>query len=382
MTKKTRLFSKYAHGVIDTKVIHSNKISKTAKVVYSLLQSRIGGLNYVQYTQAQIPKELGVSIRTVKGAFAELKKLGLVTKSKDEKKAYKLKKAMTTKGNRFGWVEYSILSDSGLTVNEKLMYSFYATVAGADTGTSNYSRDKVMNILAIGADTYVNTIKSMEEKGIIATDDGYGSKDNDYSNESTPNTYTTKRVKIFRLKDLNLYTPEKVADPFLAVEAELTDMKKFEYGQKEMRIMNSLKKVQAQNIKVQTQNAKVQAQNGKVQPQDREQTDKQVNNNKQGKAIVILDESMKRFNWLWEVYEPRGSRSSSFKSFSELDPSMYGAFQDQLEENPGTYYGLLVKEVLTNAAERKILMDKRAADKAANPAKLRKSRKPKIGHTL
>lgn len=356
---KPKLFSKYQHGIIQTKVITSNKLGHAAKVVYGLLRSQMEGFDYIQTTAKKVAVCLKVSEATIKRAFSELKKAGLISKSKKAVKAYEVEKVITSggKGNGFGWVEAAVLESDKIRLESKLFYLYYAAICG-NNDISKQPRISVLKHLAVGNDAYIGFIDALERNGLIQVQEGESIPDGDEYK------YTTKIVKLVRLP----FIPKNVLSEVVPiVPFKFKSLLAVDHGD---RILSDQKKVLAQNKKGSCQNGKVSLQNKTVSSQDTLLNKININNNKQENVIVISNEVTKAFNATWECdyhQENRGSKESSLKSFSKLMPAEYDEFCDKLEDNPKAYYGFMVKEIIgeREAKAKAALADKKRREEQA-----------------
>jgi len=324
--------------MIQTNVITSDNLGHAAKVVYGLLRSKIEGFEYIQTTAKKVAVCLKVSEATIKRAFLELKKAGLVTKSKKAVKAYEVKKVITSggKGNGFGWVETAILESDKISLESKLFYLFYAAICDKND-ISKQPRVSVLKYLAVGNDAYIGFIDALERNGLIQVQEGQSKLDGDEYK------YTTKIIKLVRLP----FISKKVLSEVVPI-AQLK-FKSLSAVDHDDRIMGDQKKVLAQNKKGSCQNVKVSLQNKNVSSQDTLLNNININNNKQENVIVISNEVTETFNTTWECdyyQENRGSKESSLKSFSKLMPAEYDEFRDKLADNPKGYYGFMVNKII------------------------------------
>ncbi|PCH68015.1 MAG: hypothetical protein COC06_10280 [Bacteroidales bacterium] len=338
---KQKLFSKYKHGIISTKVIQSEALSRYSKVVYGLLKSQIGGMAYITTSQKQVKEFLNVSIDSVKRAFKELKDAGLLTKSKKAVKSYELKKVVTTggKGNQFGWIESAVMESDKMSLEDKLFYLYYTAICN-ENDESKQPRVTVLKHLSVGNDTYIGVIGALSEFGLFQVSKGFSIKDgNEYR-------YVTKEVKLVRLPFISKKVLSKVAP---VIYHEFESLTPFNHDER-LICYTEIDAVQNNKDVVQNKNMAIQNKKDAVQDTLLNKLNKLNNNKKKKDSITISQELKESFSKLWREY-PIGSKSSSLKSFQELVPSEYYKLEILLDESKGTYYGEHIKGIVAERTE-------------------------------
>lgn len=362
---KQKLFSKYKHGIISTKVIQSEALSKYSKVVYGLLKSQIGGMAYITTSQKQVKEFLNVSIDSVKRAFKELKDAGLLTKSKKAVKSYELKKVVTTggKGNQFGWIESAVMESDKMSVEDKLFYLYYSAICN-ENDESKQPRVTVLKHLSVGNDTYIGVIGVLAKFGLFQVSKGFSIKDGDEYR------YVTKGVKVVRLPFISKKVLSKVTQ---VIHHEFESLTPFNQDE---RLICHTGKDASQNKKDVVQNKNMAVQNKKDAVQDTllNKLDN-LNNNKQKKDSITISQELKEsFEQLWSEY-PIGSKSSSLTSFAKLMPNEHVDFEVCLQGNKSTVWGQFINEIvaerITPEAQTKITT-KVVAQEARGKARLDK----------
>ncbi|MBL4560789.1 MAG: hypothetical protein JKX79_07355 [Labilibaculum sp.] len=337
--RKRKLFSKYQHGLISAPVIKSEKLSHVARVVYGLLKSQIGGMEYITTTQKDVQKYLGVSGSSIKRAFKDLKKAGLLTKSTKVVKSWELDKLkFGGKGNQLGWIESAIMESDKLDYMEKLVYLYYAVTCGNEV--SKCSRKTVVGDLSIGNDTYINKIDSLADKGFMHVYNGYSFRgEHDYE-------YITKQVQVIRL---NFIPKNMLLKVIPIVHLKFKTLHPVSHDD---RLIDVPRKVSPRNKKMSAQNFSGSPQNKKWSSQYTNLNKlNKLNNNKypEKDSIIILEEKRKQFESLWlNNTNESADKEMSFKAYQQVRPCEMITFSNNVESNTNGFYGYHLQNLISS----------------------------------
>lgn len=152
------------YGKVYFNIITDKNLTKIARAVYSLLAVKQGGSDAAHLTQTQIADSLKVTQRTVGTAFSDLQKAGIIKPANKTGGSWQVIQPELT--NQYGKVEQIVLGSNLISVNAKLLYSYYVVVTGG-VETCTRSADTIKQDLKIGNDKYHAAFKELQESTLI-----------------------------------------------------------------------------------------------------------------------------------------------------------------------------------------------------------------------
>ncbi|MUP36821.1 helix-turn-helix domain-containing protein [Labilibaculum euxinus] len=338
MTKQIT-FSNFRFGLIQRDIITAPSISKNAKLVYSIIRAAQGGLKYIKTTQLEIADALGISERTTKSAFKDLKELGYLELHNKLKGCYSCPE-VDTSNSGFGYVELDFLASSDYTANEKLLYTFFAAVHNTNDEYSHWSRAGIAKALSMTTRTYYPIQKSLVTKGLVYIIEGGKGK---YAHKER----IANRAFIARLENVEV-APSKYFNVFSDASGNSgQDIFEFPIIRSAPSAKVQIKQDErAKNDSLTGINCIHRYAEGTPNKKSNIKNNKRNNNKQESTIIIISDEIKSKFEQFWS-YDPRGSKSSSLVSFSKLRSDEYPLFEDALEES-NSVYGLLIKDIIAD----------------------------------